>query len=41
MLIKNELSIQEISESLGYADVSHFSRAFKNWTGVTPKAFRK
>ncbi|MGL5158914.1 MAG: helix-turn-helix domain-containing protein, partial [Acinetobacter junii] len=24
-----------------YADVSHFSRAFKNWTGVTPKAFRK
>ncbi|MCU4397463.1 MULTISPECIES: AraC family transcriptional regulator [Acinetobacter] len=41
MLIKNELSIQEISESLAYADVSHFSRAFKNWTGVTPKAFRK
>lgn len=41
MLIQNELSIQEISESLGYADVSHFSRAFKNWTGVTPKAFRK
>ncbi|APU48737.1 AraC family transcriptional regulator [Acinetobacter junii] len=41
MLIQNELSIQEISESLGYADVSHFSRAFKNWTRVTPKAFRK
>ena len=41
MLIQNELSIQEISESLGYADVSHFSRAFKNWTGVTPKACRK
>ena len=41
MLIQNELSIHEISESLGYADVSHFSRAFKNWTRVTPKAFRK
>lgn len=40
LLKQNILSIQEISNLLGYADVSHFSRAFKNWTNYTPKAYR-
>lgn len=40
LLKQNILSIQEISNLLGYADVSHFSRAFKNWTNHTPKAYR-
>ena len=35
-LLKNKLSIQEISNLLGYADISHFSRAFKKWTNMTP-----
>ncbi len=26
--------------SLGYADTSHFTRAFKRWMGVTPKYYR-
>ena len=30
LLRENQLSINEISEHLGYADISHFSRAFKN-----------
>ena len=29
LLRENQLSINEISERLGYADISHFSRAFK------------
>lgn len=29
LLRENQLSITEISERLGYADISHFSRAFK------------
>ncbi|MBC9228508.1 AraC family transcriptional regulator ligand-binding domain-containing protein [bacterium SPL81] len=40
LLKQNILSIQEISNLLGYADVSHFSRAFKKWTSFTPKAYR-
>lgn len=26
--------------SLGYADTSHFTRAFKRWMGVTPKCYQ-
>jgi AraC-like DNA-binding protein len=32
---------QEIAEALGYADAAVLWRAFKGWTGVTPRAFRK
>lgn len=41
LLRGNQLSIKEISERLGYADISHFSRAFKKWTSVTPKFYRE
>ena len=41
LLRENQLSINEISERLGYADISHFLRAFKNWTSVTPKFYRE
>lgn len=39
-LLKNKLSIQEISNLLGYADISHFSRAFKKWTNMMPSNYR-
>jgi AraC-like DNA-binding protein len=35
-----DLPITEIAFLLGFQDTSSFSRAFKTWTGVTPKAFR-
>ncbi len=35
------LHIQEISEILGYSEISVFTRAFQKWTGVSPGRFRK
>lgn len=34
------LSITRIGQRLGYADSSGFHRAFKKWTGLSPRAFR-
>ncbi|PSW16915.1 AraC family transcriptional regulator [Photobacterium sanctipauli] len=36
-----ELSLTDISTELGYANIAHFSRAFKKLTGFPPKAYRK
>ena len=36
----SRLTVQEMSERTRYADVPHFVRAFKRWTGVTPGRFR-
>jgi two-component system response regulator YesN len=35
------LRINEISEKVGYSNLYHFSRAFKNYFGVSPKEHRK
>ncbi len=40
-LLHPELSLAEISLSTGFADQSHFTRAFRKITGMTPQAFRK
>lgn len=40
-LTKTNMSVDEVSESLGYLDPSNFSRTFKRWLGTTPSAFRK
>ncbi len=36
-----QLSIKAISDSLGYSDTAHFSRAFQRWSGFSPSKFRK
>jgi AraC-like DNA-binding protein len=33
--------VRDIAALLGYRDVSSFSRAFRRWTGITPRDFRK
>jgi AraC-like DNA-binding protein len=33
-------TLEEIATSLGYADASAFSRAFKQWSGITPAQWR-
>ena len=40
MLKNKELSVREISETLGFTDQHYFSRIFKEATGVTPKEYR-
>ncbi len=36
----SDMSISEIAFLLGFEEHSSFSRAFHNWTGVSPDAFR-
>jgi len=39
-ILEPEISIAEVSLALGFADQSHFTRAFRRVTGITPAAFR-
>jgi AraC-like DNA-binding protein len=34
-------TVREVAERLGYSEPSAFHRAFKRWTGETPKSFRQ
>lgn len=40
-LLKTNLSVTEISESLNFTDVYTFSRFFKSYTGISPREYRK
>ena len=39
-LLTSDKAIQAIAFELGFDTASNFSRSFKQWTGVTPSAFR-
>ncbi len=39
LVLRNEATTDQISEELGYSEVSAFHRAFKLWFGVTPKDY--
>jgi AraC-like DNA-binding protein len=39
-LSQREVSIVAVAESLGFSEPSAFFRAFKRWTGTTPRQFR-
>ncbi|MFI9558004.1 AraC family transcriptional regulator [Nonomuraea endophytica] len=39
-LARGDLSIEELSRRLGFSEPSAFHRAFKRWTGTTPRAYR-
>jgi AraC-like DNA-binding protein len=36
-----QLSLDDVAAMLGYAEQSSFGRAFKRWTGYTPKRYRQ
>ncbi|MEM9072373.1 MAG: helix-turn-helix domain-containing protein, partial [Myxococcota bacterium] len=36
-----QMSVAQVAYLLGFSDVSTFSRAFKRWTGTSPRAFRR
>lgn len=40
-LLTTDYTISEISSLVGYQDRSHFSRNFRDYTGMTPKQYRK
>lgn len=41
LLLKSTLKVDEIAEQLGYLDTGYFRKAFKNYFGITPSAFRR
>lgn len=40
LLLADELSTEQVAQQLGYNDISNFMRAFKRWSGSTPKKFK-
>ncbi|MQX53088.1 helix-turn-helix domain-containing protein [Alcanivorax sediminis] len=41
LLASPENSVSEVAYTLGYSDVANFSKAFKRWSGLTPKGYRE
>lgn len=42
LLLSNpRLTVQEISNLIGYKDIAHFSRQFKRWSGTSPSRHRQ
>lgn len=41
LLANPRLSIEQVALATGYADPANFTRAFRKWTGLSPRAFRQ
>jgi AraC-like DNA-binding protein len=40
-IANSDMSISEISEKVGFANIEHFSRVFKKNMGISPQKYRK
>jgi AraC-like DNA-binding protein len=40
-LLRGVVSVEEVAERLGYSDPANFTRAFRRWTGRSPRALRQ
>ncbi len=40
-LRQQQISLDDVAANLGYSEQSSFGRAFKRWTGLTPKQYRQ
>ena len=38
--IPSRLTVEAIAQRLGFSEPTSFSRAFRRWTGMTPRTFR-
>jgi AraC family transcriptional regulator len=41
LLVKQELSVIQVSQLVGFQSQSHFAKVFRKYIGVTPQAFKK
>jgi AraC family transcriptional regulator len=41
LLKQRNLSIVDIAFQCGFNSQSHFTRCFRKWTGITPKAYQQ
>lgn len=39
-LLLNQMPVEEVCSRIGYNNLSHFSRSFKQWMGISPKKFQ-
>lgn len=40
-LLNNQLAVTQVAHEMGFNDSSAFHKAFKRWTGITPKQFKE
>lgn len=40
-MLAHRMTVEEVAERLGYSEASSFFHAFKRWTGVSPREFRR
>ncbi|MFD0949008.1 AraC family transcriptional regulator ligand-binding domain-containing protein [Paraperlucidibaca wandonensis] len=41
LLLHSDSTVDAIAQALGYGDPSNFGRAFRRWTGVSPRLYRE
>jgi AraC-like DNA-binding protein len=40
-LLREDLTVTEVAARLGYAEIASFTRAFRRWTGLSPRAWAR